>query len=271
MCTVVILRRPGHAWPLIFAANRDERLDRPWQPPGRHWPDRRQIVAGLDVLAGGTWMGINDYGVVAAILNRPASLGPTPHHRSRGELPLEALEHAEAAVAAESLAALETRSYRTFNMVIADAQRAFWLRSAGGENGRPEGAPVDVTELPVGVSMVTAHDLNDLGSPRIRFHLPRFAVATPPDPDNDDWAAWSALLASEEGEAGQTDASPSGAINVAPRGGFGTVCSSLIALPAPRMPIRPPVWHFAPGRPGQAPFAPLNIADSAVTAQAPDF
>ena len=33
MCTLVILRRPGHDWPLILAANRDEMLDRPWQLP----------------------------------------------------------------------------------------------------------------------------------------------------------------------------------------------------------------------------------------------
>ena len=259
MCTVVVLRRPGHRWPLLLAANRDERIDRPWCPPARHWPDRAHIVGGLDTVAGGTWLGVNDDGLVAAILNRPSSLGPTPHHRSRGELPLEALDHAEAVVAAEALAGLETRSYRTFNMIVADSQRAFWLRSSGGEDDRPEGAPVDVVELPEGVSMVTAHDLNDPHSPRIRYHLPRFAAAPPPDPDRDDWSAWSALLASEEGEAGQVDASPSGALNVAPRHGFGTVCSSLIALPAPSLPIRRPVWRFAPGRPQSSNFQVVPV------------
>ncbi len=244
---------------MVLAANRDERLDRPWEVPGRHWPERQHIVAGRDVLAGGTWLGMNDYGVVVAILNRPSSLGPSPHHRSRGELPLEALEHAEAATAAEALANLETHSYRTFNMVIADAHRAYWLRSAGGEGDRPDGAPVDVSEIPAGVSMVTAHDLNDRKSPRIRFHLPRFAAAPPPQPDDGDWTAWRALLASEEGEVGQKEASPSGAINVAQRGGFGTVCSSLIALPGPRLPIRRPVWLFAPGRPDRTPFAELPL------------
>ena len=211
------------------------------------------------MLASGTWLGVNDYGLVAAILNRPSSLGPSPNHRSRGELPLEALEHAEAAVAAKALAGLETRSYRTFNMIIADSQRAFWLSSAGGEDGRKEGAPVDVTELPEGVSMVTAHDLNDLESPRIRFHRPRFAAAPAPEPDHNDWKTWQTLLASEEGEAGQANASPSGALNVAPRGGFGTVCSSLIALPRPQLPIRRPVWLFAPGRPDAAPFSAVNL------------
>ena len=70
MCTVVILRRPDHRWPVLIGANRDEMIDRPWKPPGRHWPDRPEVVAGLDILAGGSWLGINDWGVAAAVLNR---------------------------------------------------------------------------------------------------------------------------------------------------------------------------------------------------------
>ena len=51
-----------------LAANRDEMADRPWHPPGRHWPERPQVVAGQDQLAGGSWLGLNDAGVVAAVL-----------------------------------------------------------------------------------------------------------------------------------------------------------------------------------------------------------
>jgi len=105
MCTLVILRRPDHRWPVLIGANRDEMIDRPWDPPGRHWPDRPEVVAGLDKLAGGSWLGINDWGVAAAVLNRHGSLGPAPGIRSRGELVLEALDHADAAAAAEALAA----------------------------------------------------------------------------------------------------------------------------------------------------------------------
>ena len=76
MCTLVILRRPGDRWPLLLAANRDEMADRPWRGPGRHWPDRPDVVAGQDLLSGGSWLGLNDHGVVAAILNRVGSLGP---------------------------------------------------------------------------------------------------------------------------------------------------------------------------------------------------
>ena len=105
MCTVIIHRRADHDWPLILAANRDEMIDRPWLAPARHWPDRPEITAGQDSLAGGTWIGINDHGVVAAILNGHGALGPAEGYRSRGELPLEVLDHADAAAAAEAAAA----------------------------------------------------------------------------------------------------------------------------------------------------------------------
>ena len=79
MCTVVILRRGGHPWPLLLAANRDERLDRPWDPPGP-WvpgacppgpdgPTTDGLVAGRDRLAGGTWMALGRAGVLNAAPN----------------------------------------------------------------------------------------------------------------------------------------------------------------------------------------------------------
>src|SRR5260370_234369 len=58
MCTLVILRRPDTAWPVLIGANRDEMLDRPWSPPGHHWPDRPDVVAGRDNLAGGAVLAI---------------------------------------------------------------------------------------------------------------------------------------------------------------------------------------------------------------------
>ena len=151
MCTVVILRRPGHAWPLLLAANRDEMKDRPWQPPARHWPDRPQVVAGLDELAGGTWLGLNDDGLAAGVLNRRGSLGPELEKRSRGELVLEALDHADAGTAAMALADLDPAAYRTFNLVIADGRAAYWLRSLGNEGP----GCVEVFPLPPGLSMLT--------------------------------------------------------------------------------------------------------------------
>ncbi|NVN29867.1 NRDE family protein, partial [Endobacter medicaginis] len=87
MCTVIVSLRPGAAWPLHVAANRDERLDRPWTPPGRHWPVQPDAFGPRDDLVGGSWLTVNEAGVVGAVMNRSGSLGPAPGKRSRGDLP----------------------------------------------------------------------------------------------------------------------------------------------------------------------------------------
>src|ERR1700687_6205753 len=118
MCTVVLLIRPGHAWPLVFAANRDEMLNRAWEPPAAHWPDQPGVTAGRDRSGGGTWMGVNRAGVTAAVLNPSGRLGTGEGKQSRGELPLLALAQRSADDAAAAIAALDARGWRSFNLVI---------------------------------------------------------------------------------------------------------------------------------------------------------
>jgi len=252
MCTVVILRRPGHRWPLLIAANRDEMLDRPWTPPAHHWPDRPEVVAGRDTLAGGTWLGINDDGVIAAVMNRPGSLGPAEDKRSRGELVLEALDHAAAGEAAAALAHIDPAAYRPFNLLVADAVDAVWLRSD------PDAGPdrVEGFAIPEGLSMLTAHDRNDRHSERIRTYLPRFEAAAAPDPDAGDWSDWERLVASRD--QGETGGAPS-AMNIVTDFGFGTVSSALMALPAHEADDARPIWRFAAGRPDEVPFEPVAL------------
>jgi uncharacterized protein with NRDE domain len=231
---LAILRRPGHDWPLIIAANRDERLDRSWEPPGRHWPDRPDIIGGLDVPAGGSWMAINDHGVVAAILNRTGSLGPAPGKRSRGEIVLDALDHADAADAAEAMTGLDPNAYRSFNLVVADDRDAFWL--AHREDGK-----IVAAAIPTGLSMLTERDLDDRASPRVGRHIDRFRAAAAPDPGSGDWAAWQALL---EDETADSALGPQSAMRFRLSEGFGTVAGSLLALPR-HEPGRLPIWRFA--------------------------
>lgn len=257
MCTAVILRRPGHGWPLILAGNRDEMRDRPWRAPGRHWPDRPEVVAGMDELSGGSWLGVNDWGLLAAVLNRRGSLGPDARKRSRGELVLEALDHAEAGRAADALADLDPEAYRSFNLIVADAREAYWIRHPGeeGANGAGGGSGLSVRPVPEGVSMITASDMNDFASARIRRHLPAFRDAPAPDPDTGDWGAWQELLAARArtGEPGDESA-----MTVETDFGFETVSSALVALPAPPRtledPPRPPIFLFSPGAPDRHAF-----------------
>ena len=250
MCTVVILRRPGHDWPLLLAGNRDEMKNRPWQPPARHWPDRPELVAGLDATAGGTWLGLNDHGVVATVLNRDGTLGPQSGKRSRGELVLEALDHADAAAAADALSHLDGRAYRPFNLVVADNRDAFWLSVA------VEGAPLRVQPIPEGLSMVAGFDMNDPAFPRIARFRSQFQAAAVPDPDAGDWRGWTDLMADRSWDG---DAGPRGAMCVITPTGFETGSAALVALPSVQRLGTPPQFLFAPGRPDQTAFAPVAL------------
>jgi len=230
---------------LLLAANHDELEGRPWLPPARHWPEQNDVTAGQDQLADGTWLAVSDRGVVAGVLNRPGTLGPAQGKRSRGELPLQALDYESAEAAAEALAHLDPSAYRPFNLVIADATHAYWLSARDGVRR------IEVVPIGEGLSMITAHDLNDAdGSARIRHYRPLFEAATVPDPDQadgrGDWRAWEALLSSRQGAP---DGGAESAMNVQLAGGFATRSSSLIALAQPQFPPRPPVWRFCHGAP----------------------
>ncbi len=253
MCTVVILRRPDNDWPLLLAANRDEMANRQCQPPARHWSDRPSVVAGLDELAGGTWLGVNDHGVTAAVLNRLNTLGPLSGSRSRGELPLHALEHTSARAAVASLSTLDANAYRPFNMIVADSTDAFWVRCGQAEDSTKR---IESGQIPTGLSMITAYDLNDTTSPRIGRFLERFQAAAEPDPGSGEWSQWQAILASREHDA---EAGPGGAMCVITDFGFETVSSSLIALPAKHRRDVPPIWLFSLGRPGENAYMPVSL------------
>lgn len=252
MCTLVIARRPDSPWPLLIAANRDELAERRSLPPGRHWDDRPDVTGGLDVDGGGSWLALNDDGVAAAVLNRRGTLGPEPGKRSRGELVLEALDHATAGDAAWAMADLDPAAYRSFNLFIADSEQGFWLKHAGEET-----EAIEVMKLRPGLSMLTAHDVNDLSAPRIARYLPRFKAASVPDPDRGDWSAWEALLAERDPE------DPSLGLTISLPSGFGTVSSSLLALPGRPRTLeetpRQPLWHYAAGPPDRVPYAALSL------------
>jgi uncharacterized protein with NRDE domain len=123
--------------PLIVAANRDERLDRPAVPITVLRERRPRILGGRDELAGGTWLAVNEYGVVAGLTNQPSFNGRDPAKRSRGELPLAFASWPSAAEAAEKVsAAVDPASYNPCWMLVGDREALFFIGIAG--SGRPE-------------------------------------------------------------------------------------------------------------------------------------
>ncbi len=241
MCTVLILSRPGHAWPLIVGANRDERFDRAFQPPARWWPDAPDIVAGRDVLGGGSWFGVNDDGVVATIVNGMHRLGPLDGKASRGELVLRALREPDATAAARTAGALAPERYRGFTLLLADRQAAFAVTS--------DERSVRVDVLAPGHHMITPEGCDVASSPRYAAHFASFSSAPAPEPATGGWTAWTELLR----RADAVD--PHRAMAVVAGEEFGTVCSALLALPAGHSAV--PALRFANGPPTRVPYEPV--------------
>ena len=154
MCTIVLAHDVVEGVPLLLGANRDERFDRPAAPPERIDNGSIQLVAPRDLEAGGTWLGINEAGVLAAITNRfGANFGGD--RRSRGELVFRALEHDTASEAAEDLARLDPTDYNGFHLVIASADdtRLVWGDGQRMVSSRlPRGAITVLTERSLGAA-----------------------------------------------------------------------------------------------------------------------
>ncbi len=91
MCLIALAYRQHPRYPLVVMANRDEFLDRPAEA-ARFWPDAPHVLAGRDLRAGGTWMGITRRGRFAALTNHRDLRRPPVEGPSRGQLVRQALE-----------------------------------------------------------------------------------------------------------------------------------------------------------------------------------
>src|SRR5207302_1817678 len=89
VCTTVISIDPHSDVPVLLVGVRDEFFDRPWLPPGRHWPDHPELVGGEDLQARGTWLAVQpEVPRVACVLNGHGEAAPEDRRLTRGVLPL---------------------------------------------------------------------------------------------------------------------------------------------------------------------------------------
>jgi uncharacterized protein with NRDE domain len=132
VCLLVVCSRVVPGFPLVVAANRDERLDRPATAITVLRENAPRILGGRDELAGGTWLAVNEHGVVAGLTNRPSALGRDPTRRSRGELPL-LLATAESADQAVEAFEREVRpsEYNAAWMLVGDRHSLHYLELDG--------------------------------------------------------------------------------------------------------------------------------------------
>lgn len=131
MCTLTIAWQVFETVPILVGANRDELYDRPAHPP-RVIESERQILAPIDEEAGGTWIGYNEDGVVAAITNRWVD-ADLAGERSRGLLVRDALNQRSATDACRTVErALDAAEYDAFNLLVADENGAILIEYDGG-------------------------------------------------------------------------------------------------------------------------------------------
>lgn len=135
MCTITLAWQLFEESPVIVAANRDELLDRPSEPPARReW--ETTVVAPKDSEASGTWIGYNEYGVVVALTNRWTD-DSLPKDRSRGLLVREALQYESAEAATRFVERdLDERSYEGFNLLAVDPNSALLVEWDGNRRVR---------------------------------------------------------------------------------------------------------------------------------------
>lgn len=129
MCTLILATRVFDDSATFLASNRDEQLDRPSTGPIR-WDGDPAFVAPRDELRGGTWLGVNEHGLLTAITNRFGE-ARNAEKRSRGELVLIALTQPRAATAAEKICSLDPADFNPYHLVIADAAGAHVVWSDG--------------------------------------------------------------------------------------------------------------------------------------------
>lgn len=119
MCLIVFseledLNRDSE-YSFILLANRDEYYDRPTAPMG-WWPD--SFLAGKDLKAGGTWLGVSNDGRFAAVTNYKED--PKLNKDSRGDLVRNFLN--KSILAKDYLPSLKLEDYSGFNLILIDQE-----------------------------------------------------------------------------------------------------------------------------------------------------
>ncbi len=231
MCILIVLRGLHPEHPLVIGGNRDERTDRPAAPPGLWVGEHTLVLSPRDRRAGGTWLAIDRHGRFAGITNL-ASVPPVPESPSRGHLPHLALDQPTLAAAVDAVRArLAEQPHSGFQLVLADAWRTVVLRNTQA------GLAVSEWTSPVLV-LTNEHAPGELSPRGLQPALqPALTLSRRLD-----------LLASvlqDRGGPGQHAICKRGC-------GYGTVSSSLLAVPAGDP--RALVWRYAAGPPDVTPY-----------------
>jgi len=127
MCLILFAYQQHPDYPLVVIANRDEYYARPTHS-AHWWEDDNEVLAGRDLTAGGTWMGVNRRGRFAAVTNVREPGGMSPGELSRGELTRNFLTGDDSAQDYLNRLQPDLQSYSGFNLLLGDSS-GLWFSS----------------------------------------------------------------------------------------------------------------------------------------------
>lgn len=122
MCLILIAQQVRPDYPLILLANRDEFYARPTAPLA-FWPEAPDLLGGRDLQAGGTWLGMNRCGRLAAVTNFREPQAERDAGRSRGLLVNDFLTEDQDPEAFLDRVARSTQVYRGFSLLLGDLRK----------------------------------------------------------------------------------------------------------------------------------------------------
>ncbi len=131
MCLILLALDAHPKYRLVFASNRDEFMDRP-AAPASWWPEASNVLAGRDLRAGGTWMGVarSEAGLRWAAVTNVRDLERVREGaRSRGELVGGFLTGSESAADAAARAQASGAQYNPFNLLTGDSRETWYASS----------------------------------------------------------------------------------------------------------------------------------------------
>ena len=200
VCTVIVAWKCFPDAPVVVAANRDELLDRPSDPPTMLQTDPPRW-GGRDRLAGGTWLAVDPAGRVGAVTNRhPGGRLPArdASRQSRGRLPLDVLTGDDEA-AHRLMQRLQSADYNPVNVLYVSPDAAY-CTSIDDDLG------TRTTSLSPGIHVITEQDLDDPADPKVIRILQQAGAALGAAANADDLAARLRLLLGSHAASGEAGA-----------------------------------------------------------------
>lgn len=125
MCLILFAYKTHPKYKLVVAANRDEFYNRPTEPAG-FWEDNPKILAGRDLTAGGTWMGINTKGEISMLTNYRDLKNIKPDAPSRGHLVSDFLMNDETAYDYLNEISQKGHLYNGFNLICGTVEELYY-------------------------------------------------------------------------------------------------------------------------------------------------